>query len=39
MDEQTILTAVTSGVQGYVDEAESKRDLVQATYAVHHGSL
>ena len=38
MDEQTILTAIASGAQGYVDEAESKRDLVQAIYAVHHGS-
>jgi DNA-binding NarL/FixJ family response regulator len=39
MDEQTILTAVASGALGYVDEAESARDLVQAIYAVHHGSL
>jgi DNA-binding NarL/FixJ family response regulator len=39
MDEQTILRAIASGAQGYVDEAESTRDLVQAIYAVHHGSL
>jgi DNA-binding NarL/FixJ family response regulator len=30
MDEQTILTAIDSGAQGYIDEAESTRDLVQA---------
>jgi len=39
MDERTILTAIASGAKGYVDEAESTSNLVQAIYAVHHGSV
>jgi DNA-binding NarL/FixJ family response regulator len=39
MDEETILKAIASGAKGYIDEDAPTSDLVQAIYAVHHGSV
>jgi DNA-binding NarL/FixJ family response regulator len=36
-DDEAILKALTAGAKGYVDEAVSKSELVQAIYAVHAG--
>jgi DNA-binding NarL/FixJ family response regulator len=37
--DETILKAIASGAKGYVDESAPTPDLVQAIYAVHHGSV
>ncbi len=39
MDEQTILTAMAAGAKGYVDEAASPADFVQAIRIVSRGSV
>jgi DNA-binding NarL/FixJ family response regulator len=39
MDEQTILTAMAAGAQGYVDAAASPADFVQAIRIVSRGSV
>jgi len=39
MDEETILKAVASGAKGYVDEAASPAEFVQAIRVVHQGSV
>ena len=39
MDEQTILTAMAAGAKGYVDEAASPADFVQAIRMVSRGSV
>jgi DNA-binding NarL/FixJ family response regulator len=38
-DEETILKAITAGAKGYVDEAASPADFVQAIRMVHQGSV
>jgi DNA-binding NarL/FixJ family response regulator len=38
MDEETILKAIASGAMGYVDEAASPKELVQAVRSVNQGS-
>ncbi len=39
MDEETILKAIASGSKGYVDEAASASEFVQAIRIVHPGSV
>src|SRR6201984_1133575 len=39
MDEETILKAVASGAKGYVDEAASAGEFVQAIRMVNQGSV
>jgi len=39
MDEETILKAIASGAKGYVDEAASPAEFVQAIRVVHQGSV
>jgi len=39
MDEETILKAIASGSKGYVDEAASASEFVQALRVVHQGSV
>ncbi len=39
MDEETILKAIASGSKGYVDEAASPTEFVQALRIVHQGSV
>jgi len=39
MDEETILKAIASGAKGYVDEAASATEFVQAIRIVHQGSV
>jgi DNA-binding NarL/FixJ family response regulator len=39
MDEETILKAIASGSKGYVDEAASATEFVQALRVVHEGSV
>src|SRR6202162_1070214 len=39
MDEETILKAIASGAMGYVDEAASPKELVQAIRVVNQGSV
>jgi len=39
MDEEAILKAVASGAKGYVDEAASPKEFVQAIRVVHSGSV
>jgi len=39
MDEETILKAIASGAKGYVDEAASANEFVQAIRVVHQGSV
>jgi len=39
MDEETILKAIASGSKGYVDEAASPSEFVQALRIVHQGSV
>jgi DNA-binding NarL/FixJ family response regulator len=39
MDEETILKAIASGAKGYVDEAASPKEFVQAIRVVHSGSV
>src|SRR6201982_3678039 len=39
MDEETILKAVASGAKGYVDEAASPAEFVQAIRVVNQGSV
>src|SRR5262252_6707206 len=39
MDEETILKAIASGAKGYVDEAASPQEFVQAIRIVHQGSV
>src|SRR5262245_19760764 len=39
MDEETILKAIASGAKGYVDEAASPKEFVQAIRIVHQGSV
>jgi DNA-binding NarL/FixJ family response regulator len=39
MDEETILKAIASGAMGYVDEAASPKELVQAVRSVNQGSV
>src|SRR6476619_8383829 len=39
MDEETILKAIASGSKGYVDEAASAAEFVQAIRVVHQGSV
>ena len=39
MDEETILKAMASGSKGYVDEAASATEFVQAIRVVHEGSV
>jgi DNA-binding NarL/FixJ family response regulator len=39
MDEETILKAIASGSKGYVDEAASASEFVQALRIVHQGSV
>jgi DNA-binding NarL/FixJ family response regulator len=39
MDEETILKAIASGAKGYVDEAASAVEFVQAIRIVHQGSV
>jgi DNA-binding NarL/FixJ family response regulator len=39
MDDETILKALEGGAKGYVDEAASTPDLVQAIYTVYRGSV
>lgn len=39
MDEETILKAIASGSKGYVDEAASAAEFVQAIRIVHQGSV
>ena len=38
-DSETILTAITSGAKGYVDEVAPTPDLVQAIFSVRQGSV
>ena len=39
MDEETILKAIASGAKGYVDEAASANEFVQAIRVVHKASV
>ncbi|HTR68394.1 MAG TPA: response regulator transcription factor [Terriglobales bacterium] len=39
MDEESVLKAVASGAKGYVDEAASPKEFVQAIRIVHSGSV
>ena len=39
IDEETILKAIASGAKGYVDEAASPAEFVQAIRIVHQGSV
>jgi len=39
MDEETILKAIASGAKGYVDEAATPSEFVQAIRVVHQGSV
>src|SRR2546430_13005195 len=39
MDEETILKAIASGAKGYVDEAASPAEFVQAIRIVYQGSV
>jgi len=39
MDEETILKAIAAGSKGYVDEAASAAEFVQAIRVVHQGSV
>ena len=39
MDEETILKAIAAGAKGYVDEAASPAEFVQAIRIVHQGSV
>ena len=39
MDEETILKAIASGAKGYVDEAASPKEFVQAIRIVNQGSV
>ena len=39
MDEETILKAIAAGSKGYVDEAASAAEFVQALRIVHQGSV
>jgi len=39
MDEETVLKAIASGAKGYVDEAASPTEFVQAIRVVNHGSV
>lgn len=39
MDEETILKAIASGAKGYVDEAASPKEFVQAIRVVNQGSV
>src|SRR5437899_1980411 len=39
MDEETILKAIASGAKGYVDEAASANEFVQAIRVVHQASV
>ena len=39
MDEETILKAIASGAKGYVDEAASPKEFVQAIRIVNSGSV
>jgi len=39
IDEETILKAIASGAKGYVDEAASATEFVQAIRIVHQGSV
>jgi DNA-binding NarL/FixJ family response regulator len=39
MDEETILKAIACGAKGYVDEAASPAEFVQAIRVVHQGSV
>lgn len=39
IDEETILKAIASGAKGYVDEAASPSEFVQAIRMVHQGSV
>ena len=39
MDEETILKAIASGAKGYVDEAATPAEFVQAIRIVHQGSV
>jgi DNA-binding NarL/FixJ family response regulator len=39
MDEESILKAIASGAKGYVDEAASATEFVQAIRIVHQGSV
>jgi DNA-binding NarL/FixJ family response regulator len=39
MDEETILKAIASGAKGYVDEAATPAEFVQAIRVVHQGSV
>jgi DNA-binding NarL/FixJ family response regulator len=39
IDEETILKAIASGAKGYVDEAASPAEFVQAIRVVHQGSV
>jgi DNA-binding NarL/FixJ family response regulator len=39
MDEETILKAIAAGSKGYVDEAASASEFVQALRSVHQGSV
>jgi DNA-binding NarL/FixJ family response regulator len=39
MDEETILKAMAAGAKGYVDEAASATEFVQAIRVVHEGSV
>src|SRR5690349_19452069 len=39
MDEETILKAIASGAKGYVDEAATPAEFVQAIKIVHQGSV
>jgi DNA-binding NarL/FixJ family response regulator len=39
MDEETILKAIASGAKGYVDEAATPAEFIQAIRIVHEGSV
>jgi DNA-binding NarL/FixJ family response regulator len=39
IDEETILKAIASGAKGYVDEAATPTEIVQAIRVVYHGSV
>src|ERR1700747_207433 len=39
MDEETILKAIAAGSKGYVDEAASASEFVQALRSVHQGAV
>jgi DNA-binding NarL/FixJ family response regulator len=38
-DDETVLKAMAAGAKGYVDEAAPTRELVEAIYSVHRGSI